>query len=92
MHGSKSTSDGSILNWSLDETLWNGFEGGIEAKYVKLTIERMKNGKSLDFQSYQVLASKVSSDDNNQSLTFNREDVMAEFTKICRTVWPNDIH
>ena len=78
------------MHWSLDETLWNGFEGGIEAKYFKLTIERMKNGKSLDFQSYQVLASKVSSYVKNKSLTFNRADVEAELTKIYRTDWPDD--
>ena len=79
------------MHWSLDETLWNGFEGGIEAKYFKLTIERMKNGKSLDFHSYQILASKVFCYDKNQCLIINRADVEAELTKIYRTDWPNDI-
>ena len=60
MDGSKRTSNGSIIYWSLDETLWNGIEGGIEAKYFKLTIERIMNGKSLYFQINQIIASKFS--------------------------------
>ena len=91
MDGSKRTSDGSIMHWSLDETPWNGFEGEIEAKYFKLTIERMMNGKSLDFHSYQILASKVSYHDKSQCLIINRADVEAELTKIYWTDWPNDI-
>ena len=90
MDGSKSTSDGSIIYWSIDETLWNGFEGETEAKYFKLTIERMKNGKSLDFQSYQILTPKVSYYDKNQCLIIIRADVEAELAKIYRTGWPND--
>lgn len=91
MDGFQKTSDGSIMHWSLDETPWNGFEAEIEAKYFKLTIERMKNGKSPDFQTYQILASKVSYYDKNKCLIINRADVEAELTKIYRTDWSNDV-
>lgn len=89
MDGFQKTFDGLIIYWSLDETPWNGFKGEIEAKYFKLTIERMMNGISLDFQSHQVLASKVSSYDKNQCLIINRADVEAELTKIYQIDWSN---
>lgn len=89
MDGFQKTFDGLTIYWSLDETPWNGFKGEIEAKYFKLTIERTKNDKSLDFQSHQILASKVSYYDKNQCLIINRVDVETELIKIYQSDWPN---
>jgi len=59
MEGVRHYSDGLAIYWSLEEVLWNGFGGGIDLIYLKLSIEPMVNEVQTDIQYYQILASEV---------------------------------